>query len=355
MAGRFYVYLHKTRNNVPFYVGKGTGDRAWSLDRDPAWNHYVTNRLGGQFEVEIVANDLSEAQALDIEDDWMRRLGSTLINRQNFHRGLDMATLDRSNALRAKMIELTRLAELGETAADRARLYGMALSVYAEQSAIVFERGIFGDILKDMAQLGRFDLIKGRVDALIAMGELVAAETAIVDYDSRFPSQKDHKGLHVLRKRVTRLLNQGWKPTGPSAPVEPFEPPAVLPPDWEWAQENGIRVTRLLRSFRRPGVSYLDLLEPIRALKREEKNVEALAMLKSAMVAAEADRGSVAPFYTNDGAVVARKLGAPLEECLILNRYINHPRAVPAAVPAMIQRLGKATATLRKATKATER
>lgn len=355
MTGRFYVYLHRTRDNVSFYVGKGTGDRAWSLDRDPAWNHYVTNRLGGQFDVDIVANNLSESEAMDLEDDWMRRLGSTIVNRQNFHRGLDIAALDRSNALRARMIELTRLAEIGETAAERARFYGMALSVYTEQSVIVFELGLFGDTLRDMAQLGRFDLIKGHVDALIAMGDLVTARAAIIDYDRHFPSQKDHKGLHALRKRVARLLARGWMPPGPSAPAEPFAPPAALPADWEWAREDGNRVARLLRSFRRAGVSYLDLIEPIRALKRAGQNEEALAMLKVAMVAAEADRGSVPPFYTNDGAVVARKLENPLEECLILHRYINHPRAVPAAVPAMIQRLGKATAAWRKDAKATDR
>jgi hypothetical protein len=342
MSGRFYVYLHKTPSGVAFYVGKGTGNRAWSRDRDPTWIQYVSSRLDGVFDVEIVERDLDETEALELEDEWMRRLGSTLVNRQNLHKGMDFTALGRSNALRSRVVETTRLAELASTPAERAQLYGEALAIYADESAIVFERGAFGDALRGMAPLGRYELIKGCVDAFIASGNVAGAQAALTAYDARYTGHKGHTGLIALRARVTRLLTRGAAAPKVSAVVPEFKPPDQLPPDWESVLENGRRVTRLRRSLKQTGDSYLDFIDPSRAHKRAGRYAEALAMMKIAMVAAEAARGPVPPYYANECALLARKLGAHLEECLVLYRYIGHPRAVPAAVPAMIQRLGRA-------------
>lgn len=347
MDRRFYVYLHKTMKGVPFYVGKGTGKRAWSRERHPTWNHYVATRLGGHFEVEIVADDLSEDEALELEDDWMRQLGSTLINLQNFHRGLAMDEFGRSDALRTQINELTRLAELADVPNERARLYGSALKLYAEQSSIVSEVGLFGDILSEMPVHGPFDLINGHVAALVAEGDLASAHAALVEYDARYTASRQHKGMQLLHTRVARLSAKGI-PTVANDLDKSFVPPENLPADWEWAHEDGRSVARLKRSLRPAGASFLDLLGPIRALKGAGLNEEALAVLKSAIVAAESTPAGMAPFYTNEGAIVARKLGNPLEECLILHRYINHPNAVPYAVPAMIKRIRKASAAWQK-------
>ena len=40
-----YVYGHVDANGVLFYVGNGTGRRAWSDDRHHLWHRYVTNCL----------------------------------------------------------------------------------------------------------------------------------------------------------------------------------------------------------------------------------------------------------------------------------------------------------------------
>ena len=83
--GKHYVYVHKGPDGSVFYVGRGTGNRAYSKDRGPDWDWYVKNVLGDQFSVELVRENISEADSLELEDILMQRYGATIINLQNFH------------------------------------------------------------------------------------------------------------------------------------------------------------------------------------------------------------------------------------------------------------------------------
>lgn len=77
----FYVYTHESlKNGAVFYVGKGTGKRAWSKNREPYWQKYVES-IGGQYSVKIVAKDLSESEALRQEQDLLLRYAGTVINK----------------------------------------------------------------------------------------------------------------------------------------------------------------------------------------------------------------------------------------------------------------------------------
>lgn len=92
-SGRFYVYVHKDAEGVVFYVGKGAGDRAYSRDRPPEWNEYVNKKSGGKFSVEIVRDQISEEDALQIEDALMAEYATTIINRVNMHAPYDSAKM----------------------------------------------------------------------------------------------------------------------------------------------------------------------------------------------------------------------------------------------------------------------
>lgn len=66
MENKFYVYTHKRQDNGEvFYVGKGTGRRAWSSNgRSERWKSIADN-FG--FDVEIIHENLTQSEAFEIE------------------------------------------------------------------------------------------------------------------------------------------------------------------------------------------------------------------------------------------------------------------------------------------------
>lgn len=72
------------------------------------------------------------------------------------------------------------------------------------------------------------------------------------------------------------------------------------------------------------GVHYLELVEPIKQLKREGNLQEALKLCYVAIESAEKDKsgGCPAPFYTIQAAIVHRKLRERDEEVTVLKRWL---------------------------------
>ena len=64
----FYVYVHKKKSSGEvFYVGKGSGKRAWSsFGRNELWKR-TANKYG--WYVEIVENNLQDWYAFELERD----------------------------------------------------------------------------------------------------------------------------------------------------------------------------------------------------------------------------------------------------------------------------------------------
>jgi hypothetical protein len=56
----FYVYSHFDKNGNCFYIGKGTGRRAWSKDRHSVWVYYIEKCLLNEYTVKIIKDGLSE-------------------------------------------------------------------------------------------------------------------------------------------------------------------------------------------------------------------------------------------------------------------------------------------------------
>lgn len=73
MNGEFYIYTHiRPDTNQVFYVGKGREKRAYSkYSRNKHWNNIV-NKAGG-FEVQILAENLIESLAFELEVQLIKR------------------------------------------------------------------------------------------------------------------------------------------------------------------------------------------------------------------------------------------------------------------------------------------
>jgi hypothetical protein len=91
------------------------------------------------------------------------------------------------------------------------------------------------------------------------------------------------------------------------------------------------------------GVHYLELVEPIQELKRQGRLEEALALCYKAIEGAEGNPygGMPAPFYTEQAAIVLRKLARRDEEVAVLQRWLAHLTEDRRAQTALGQRLAK--------------
>lgn len=86
MKNTFYVYIHcKASDGTVFYVGKGSGRRAfWKNGRNKHW-HAIVNKHG--YEVGFVAQSLTESEAFQIERETIAYYGR--INLCNYTDGGD--------------------------------------------------------------------------------------------------------------------------------------------------------------------------------------------------------------------------------------------------------------------------
>ena len=126
MSKSFYVYVHrKLTDNQPFYVGKGTGSRAYKKHgRNEYWQR-VVNKHG--YFVEIVFDNLSEDEAFRCEIDTIlefQYFGYDLCNLTKGGEGVSGRKLSSAEKSRlsqgmkgrkrsVESIEKTRLATLG--------------------------------------------------------------------------------------------------------------------------------------------------------------------------------------------------------------------------------------------------
>lgn len=189
---RCYVYAHLGPGRVPFYIGKGTGTRAWSTDRDAHWHRFVRTRCDSAYEIVILAENLDEEDALDLEEALIAEHGKTLTNWINPGRQFDYAALDRFHKLRdanTSFISATRPLETSDPEAAIAR-YRQAIEQMHQYCAITYETGLVAELRNeighpahgDIAALDRLTLVLRKLGRYAEIAEAVDA------YFERYPS-----------------------------------------------------------------------------------------------------------------------------------------------------------------------
>jgi len=132
----------------------------------------------------------------------------------------------------------------------------------------------------------------------------------------------------------------GWVADGDKAPHwphSPGNPPAITPQDQRAQRQEAVSslVSETLQGSDRAraaqfqagmvnGHHYLELIEPIKNLKRQGRLEEALELTYQAIQGAEQDRDGrePAPAYTIEAAIILRKLGRRDEEIQVLERWL---------------------------------
>jgi hypothetical protein len=237
---QWYVYAHMDETGSIFYVGKGTGRRAWSDSgraRHEHWYWYVEKHLRGKYSVQILVDDLDEDKALLYEDAWMSYLDpDRLINWANYYRtnAGDQERYAKATTLREETKQLIeRAAAWEKTNAQRAiDSYLKALRSidrYAPSFHAQRPTGLIGMISDEIARsTGREDLMKGDVIVIdrltLCLKKLGRGEEAAKhadQYFAKYPYDARLKQGIAVQKRVNKLVGRKDPTSYPTWDIAP--------------------------------------------------------------------------------------------------------------------------------------
>jgi hypothetical protein len=209
----FYVYGHYDAKGSLFYVGKGTGRRAWSAGkRHDLWTRYVQRNLAGKFDVKIIADGMSADAAEEYEARLITENGDTVVNWANTGRSHDWQLGERYSALRIanrKLIQETKAAEK----VDREiaiKTYKIAIGKAAEYAFMDVEGGLVGQLLKDECdELGRCGeplALERLTMCLIKLGRVTEAVEVSAAYFSLYKRDLETQFATRVKARIEKAL-----------------------------------------------------------------------------------------------------------------------------------------------------
>ena len=203
-----YVYAHLDPQGRIFYIGKGSGRRAWSKDREKLWLRYVDFHLGGTYTVQILADGLSPSDAEALEAEWVDQENEGLINLQNMARRIDVDGLRRRDELMAQNKSLIEQAKLLEriSTEEAINLYRQALAQLKQFAVIPIETGLYGKILsEDIAAngpIGQISLLDRLTLCLVRAGRRDEARDCAEEYFAFFKSELRFAAAKKILERV---------------------------------------------------------------------------------------------------------------------------------------------------------
>jgi len=189
-------------------------------------------------------------------------------------------------------------------------------------------------------QMGRDNDVDPHAVAVIVEGEKVGSLPSSVAMAIKLAPEASRRvryQLHIRRGAKLSAKAYVWLGEGPPEWIHTQIKPPGLTTDERGAQQHdalrsmvrgalaggGARAQEF-RNGMVKGVHYLELVEPIKQLKREGRLQEALVLCYQAIEGAENAAGgdAPAPGYTIDAAIIHRKLSQKDEEIAVLKRYL---------------------------------
>lgn len=200
----FYVYCHYDKDGTVFYIGKGTGQRAWSKDRHSIWHKYVDERLNGEYTVGIVEDELTENEAYQLEAELIEEYGENLVNWVNPARGFDDDALDRYHELRGanlKLVMETKGIEK-ERPSEAIETYYRALAAMREYESLETETGLVAELTQENKS-GDVEILDRITLLLVRQKRYQEAHEVMRKYFEDFPRAAEMTVGKRVRKRVT--------------------------------------------------------------------------------------------------------------------------------------------------------
>lgn len=209
---RSYVYAHMDGDENIFYVGKGEGRRAWSTDRHPLWRRYVEKRLASNYQVRILRDNLSAAEAEEVEAAWIAQCSDGLVNWVNMGRTTDFQALERYHKLRDANRGLIQEAKAIERRdlEHAVKVYVHAIEATREYALIRYEKGLVGNLLDEEAEelgsSGEVQALDRLTMCLIKLGRSEEAARRAHDYFALYRRDQQSPAFHRITKRIEKAL-----------------------------------------------------------------------------------------------------------------------------------------------------
>ncbi|WP_223511015.1 hypothetical protein [Pseudomonas sp. BF-R-05] len=208
---RNYVYAHYDEKGTPFYIGKGVARRAWDNSRHRLWLRYVEHHLKNKYAIRILADNLSPAQAEDLENEWIAQESETLVNWINFGRKIDYDALNKYHALRdanCDLIVATRSLEKSDPELAISRYYQAIANTWAYAS-LQLEPGLIGLLLDEEKQefgySGELQALDRLTLCLKHLGRALEARSATEEYFATYQVDQELRLAESIKKRVGKV------------------------------------------------------------------------------------------------------------------------------------------------------
>jgi hypothetical protein len=203
-----YVYAHLDASGKIFYVGKGTGRRAWSAERHPLWHRYVRTRLTGQYQVQILQDNLTTEESERVEAAWIDQTSDQIVNWQNVGRKTDFQALDRYHALRdANRALIVQAKSVEKTDLEQAVvMYLRAIDAIKGYASISYEEGLVAQLLREEAdelgQYGELEALDRLTLCLVKLKRLDEAAKQVASYLALYRRDMERAAYRRIAKRI---------------------------------------------------------------------------------------------------------------------------------------------------------